>query len=192
MRRLWSRLSGAALVLLFSGFTQHRPSAVQVVEFSDFTCGYCRQFGLQVEPALRREFVATGRVRWTFIATSRAGLTGAEPAARAADCVARQKPQAFPAMRTLLFEKQRDWMPARNREAKLAAYAASLGIPGKSFLDCFRSRAAGERVAADNRRAAQMKVRIRPTFFVNGTRVEGALPLAAFRAVILSALEQQP
>ncbi|HEX6559667.1 MAG TPA: thioredoxin domain-containing protein [Longimicrobiales bacterium] len=179
------------LILLLSGFTQHRAPAVQVVEFSDFSCGYCRQFALEVEPALRREFVTTGRVRWTFIATSRAMLTGAEPAARAADCVAQQKPQAFLAMRALLFERQRDWLPARNREAKLAAYAARQGIPGKPFLTCLRSRAAAQRVAAGNRRAAQMKVRIRPTFFVNGRRVEGALPLAEFRAVILSALEQQ-
>ena len=37
---------------------------VTIYEMSDFQCPYCRRFSLETFPALEREYVATGKVRW--------------------------------------------------------------------------------------------------------------------------------
>jgi protein-disulfide isomerase len=66
-------IAGAARVrTLFDGIAQHgnvlgRPSApVTLVEYADLQCPFCRDFGLQAEPALIKRYVRTGHVKVVF------------------------------------------------------------------------------------------------------------------------------
>src|SRR5207237_8664220 len=40
---------------------------VTVYEMADFQCPACRLFTVTVFPAIEREYIATGKVRWVFI-----------------------------------------------------------------------------------------------------------------------------
>jgi protein-disulfide isomerase len=57
---------------LLDGIAQHgnvlgKPSApVTLVEYADLQCPFCRDFGLQTEPALINRYVRTGRVKVVF------------------------------------------------------------------------------------------------------------------------------
>ena len=44
------------------------PSApVTVYEMSDFQCPYCRRFALETFPAIEKEYITPGKVRWVFV-----------------------------------------------------------------------------------------------------------------------------
>jgi hypothetical protein len=63
---------------------------VRVVEFSDFGCPYCGEFAREVHPALHREYVETGRVRWTYVPVVMGVFRNGGAAALAAECAAEQ------------------------------------------------------------------------------------------------------
>src|SRR5213080_1795268 len=71
------QLLGTALAAVSAGNGQADPLAartkgrrdapVTVYEMSDFQCPYCRDFTLHTLPALEREYVQPGKVRFVFI-----------------------------------------------------------------------------------------------------------------------------
>ena len=40
---------------------------IVVYEMSDFQCPFCRRHAVETFPALEREYIATGKVRWVFV-----------------------------------------------------------------------------------------------------------------------------
>ena len=105
---------------------------------------------------------------------------GALPAAEAARCAGEHG--RFWEYHDLLFVAQ----PAFSK-TDLLGYAARLGLPAESFAACLESGRHREVVRADLVEAQAAGVRGTPTFFVNGKRLVGAQPLAAFRAAIQEA-----
>ncbi len=163
-------------------------AAVTVVEFSDFGCPYCARFALETYPRLAAEFVKTGLVRWRYVPFVMGMFTTGDAAARAAECAAEQGGAAFGRMHDRLFERQDEWKGAGDPAAVLLSIAGQAGLDAPRFTRCVAGGAVGERIRASNRLADQMAVRATPTFFVNGERIEGALPVEQFRAVLLDAL----
>jgi protein-disulfide isomerase len=151
-------------------------AAVTVVEFADFGCRYCARFAAETYPALAAEFVKTGKVRWRYVPFVLGMFPNGDEAARAGTCAAEQGPAAFGRMHDRLFAGQDAW--------------TSTGDAAGAFASCYVSEAAAARVNAANSLAERMAVRSTPTFFVNGSRVEGALPAEQFRTVLLDALDQ--
>jgi protein-disulfide isomerase len=165
-------------------------AAVTVIEFADFGCRYCARFAAETYPALAGEFVRTGKVRWRYVPFVLGMFTNGDEAARAGTCAAEQGPAAFGRMHDRLFADQSAWAGAGDAASAFAALARGEGLDVARFASCFGSAAAAARVSAANSLAERMAVRSTPTFFVNGTRVEGALPAEQFRSVLLDALEQ--
>jgi len=163
-------------------------ATVTVVEFSDFGCPYCGQFERSTFPALRDEFVKTGKVRWRFVPFVLGMFPNGFEAMRASTCVAEQSPDAFWVMHDTLFAQQDVWKASRYPDQLFRSYAVVAGADGDAFTSCFEHGRSAERVTAANALAQRSSVRSTPTFFVNGTMVQGALPLQEFRNVILEAL----
>jgi len=163
---------------------------VTVLEFSDFGCPYSGRFATQTYPSLAREFVRTGKVRWKYVPFAMGMFTNGAAAARAGTCAAEQGTAAFSAMHDALFGSQRAWEAAADPAALFRSYATAAGLDGRRFAACFAADSTGGRIRAANELADHLGVAATPTFFVNGTRVEGALPLAEFRAVLQDALHR--
>ncbi len=158
---------------------------VVVVEFGDFGCSSCGQFARETLPALKGEFVETGRVRWQYVPFLLGGFPNAPEAARAAECAAEQ--DAFWPMHDLLYEHQREWQRARRAAEVFARYAAEADLDLERWRACYQDDGGRDRTRANNRAARELRVRGTPTFFVNGIRVEGALTADQFRMVIARA-----
>jgi len=156
---------------------------VIVYEFSDFGRPFCGMFARGTYPELHRDFVETGKVRWTYVPVT-FGFPGGQEGARAAECAAEQG--KFWAMHDLLFAKQSEWKAERRRERLLPAYAKQAGLDADAFVSCYREDRGSARTALHNRAADALRVRATPSFFINGRLVEGALPAEAFRQLLTS------
>ena len=161
---------------------------LRVLEFSDFGCGYCRQFHMEVFPALEREYIATGKVQWKYVPMI-LGAFGpiAELAAQAGECALEQ--DAFPPMRDRLFIEQPQWKRASDPLAVFEGYARNLELDVPRWTRCVREDWRRDRIASGTAHALRSGVRGTPTFFIVGHgTIPGSLPLDLFRQVLDGAL----
>lgn len=165
------------------GYNRGNPGApIMVVEFADFACSACGQFARDVWPQLQREFIANGRMQWKYVPFNLGMFPNGDVAASAAECAADQA--SFWSMHDLLYEKQREWSRQRNPRTKFEELATQLKLDRAAFARCYEENAAGDRIAKNNDAARQLLVRGTPTFFVNGQRVVGSLPIEEWRKVV--------
>ncbi len=166
------------------GYTMGDPAApVQLVEFSDFGCGYCRKFHEEIWPTLEEEYVETGKVYWKYVPMILGIFPNAEEAAQAGECAAEQG--RFREMQDRLFRDQSVWKNSNQAEADLTAMAEELGLDMPRWSQCVESGMRDDRIASGTRISQQAGVRGTPTFFVIGyAPLPGALPLELFREVL--------
>jgi protein-disulfide isomerase len=166
------------------GRSKGSPSApVTVYEMSDFQCPYCKQFALETFPALQRDYIATGKVRWVFINFP---LTSVHPHASAAAelalCAAKQR--GFWRIHDLLFQYQDTWTPLKEAGPFFVSLADSAGLSKQILLTCLQAPATRNEVRADAEGAARSGASSTPTFYIEGGLLEGAQPLKIFRQVL--------
>lgn len=173
-----------------SGYARgSREATVVVTEFSDFGCHYCAHFARTVLPTLDREFIGPGRVRWQLVPVATASTPHALAAAGAAECASQQGGEW--AMHDRLFATQREWTHFGDPTRHFVDLARADGLDVARFVACLRDPRTAETVERLHQLARQLNVRVAPTFFVNGRRVEGAVPLDAARSVLDVALSSQ-
>ena len=69
-------------------------------------------------------------------------------------------------------------------------YARRLGLDVPRFTECLDAARLQEDVMADQSEGRAAGVRATPTFFVNGQKIEGALPIEEFRDAVRRALRE--
>jgi protein-disulfide isomerase len=156
---------------------------ITVYEMSDFQCPYCREFALEILPALVREYVTTGKIRFVFINFP---LANAHPdallAAEVAMCAATQS--VFWRFHDLAFQHQHDWEAQIDPGPYLEGLADSAGAQPTALARCVRNGTMEAVVNADAAAATRVGVSTTPTFFLEGGLLEGAPPLAVFQQVL--------
>ena len=156
---------------------------VRIVEFSDFGCGYCRQFHLESYPALAEEYMESGKVEWKYVPMILGIFPNAMEAARAGECAGEQG--AFPRMRDMLFERQSEWKRSDEPVPVLEGFASDLDLDMDRFRRCVDEGWQDDRIRAGTQLSQQAGVRGTPTFFVVGyAPIPGAIPLDLFRSAI--------
>jgi protein-disulfide isomerase len=156
-------------------------ATLTVVEFGDFACSACALFHEATWPTIRREFVETGRVLWRHVPFV-LGFDRGKEATRAAECAADQG--AYWEMHDVLFARQDEWTESEELDDTLFGYATEIGLDGGRFEECIDEDYGEERTKRANEAAKDLKVRATPTFFIEGFRVQGALSVEAFRALL--------
>ncbi len=180
------RAQNQGIDLRAAGYDLGDPTApIAIVEFSDFGCQFCGSFARESFPTLREEFIATGKVRWKYIPYVLGIFPNGDRAAIAGECAAEQGEQAFWAMHDLLYQNQREWKSeGGGARALFARYATEIQLDQNRYLACYDANRPATRIAQNARLGQQLGVRATPTFFINGARVEGAIPLDLFRSVL--------
>jgi protein-disulfide isomerase len=156
---------------------------VTVYEMSDFQCPYCRQFAHETFPALERNYINNGKVRWVFINFPLTDIHAhASAAAELALCAAKQK--GFWRMHDLLFQHQDTWAPLKEAGPFFVSLADSAKLSKQALLTCLESPETLQAVKADAEGAARSGASSTPTFYIEGGLMEGAVPLDVFRKVL--------
>ncbi|MGH7335060.1 MAG: DsbA family protein [Candidatus Rokuibacteriota bacterium] len=168
--------------------TLGRPDApVTLVEFSDYQCPFCQRFFLATLPALKRDYIDTGKVRYVFRDYPLDQIhPQARKAAEAAHCAGDQG--KYWEMHDLLFRNQQALaMP------QLGEHARALGLQVSAFDACLASGKYAARVSKGLEDGLAAGIQGTPGFVVGktepgasveGATVRGAQPADVFRRLI--------
>ncbi len=155
---------------------------VTLVEFSDFECPFCKTAQGTVEQLLERY---PGKLRVVFKQLPLPFHRRAEPAARLADLVYREKgADKFWQAVSGLFASA-----PRLDDERLVQLGVELGLKPDEVRAALARPERPERLVKDATLAEDVGANGTPHFFINGKRLSGALPLEAFQAVVDSELE---
>ena len=154
---------------------------VTIIEYASATCPHCANFHIDTFPALKEEFIDTGKVRFVFREFPFDDL------ALAAFMLARCAPEEryFPIV-DVLFEEQKSW--TQDPRGGLLKIARMAGFTEASFNQCLENEEIAEGIIDIRSTGAdQYGVNSTPTFFVNGTMIQGNQPIERFREAIAEA-----
>jgi len=166
-----------------NGYTYGSSNApLNVVEFSDFGCGYCRVFQEQTRPVLLEEYVASGLVRWTYVPFVLGIFPNGDEAAAAGECAGIQG--EFEPMRRRLYQDQAGWKDAADPAAYFTRIAEEEGMDVERFSQCLTDRKAPARVWENVQFGRMAGVQGAPAFLVDGFLVSGAKPIESFRDLL--------
>ena len=166
---------------------QGSPSAkVWMLEVSDFQCPYCKVWHDDVYPQIVREYVETGRVRLAYVHFPLRNHANALVAAEATMCAGAQG--AFWPYHDRLFAAQEALTAASQPRPLLDSLARAQDLDAAAFGQCLDDGVMRPVVLADAERMQQAGVNATPTFFINGTVIAGAQPIASFRRALDAAL----
>jgi len=148
---------------------------VTIIEYASMTCPHCAHFHKTTYPALKSEYIDTGKVRFIFREFPLDQLAAA--AFMLARCGGKER--FFPMIETL-FQQQRTWAVQRPLQP-LMAISKQAGLSETTFNECLKNQQVLDGIEDVRQRAAnKFNVQSTPTFFVNGKQLRGAATLAEF------------
>lgn len=162
------------------GFTVGNPEApVHVVQFSSYTCGYCKNFSDNTEADFIEEFVDPGKVYYRYVNLASSNEKSVN-AAIASYCAAEQN--RFFEYKDFLYTyaNAADGFSAEN----LTQYAASANMDVNQFQTCLEADTYANAYLDDRRYAQSVGVTGTPTFLVNGELYSASDLIPAVRAIL--------
>jgi protein-disulfide isomerase len=160
------------------GLTMGDPNApVKVIEFADFQCPGCGNYWSTIEPDIIKNYVATGKVFYTFAPFSFVGsFVQNNPwdesikSAEAAFCANDQG--KFWDYRDYVFGNQSGENQGHFSREMLIAFAQKLELDKKAFTKCLDSGTHNQDVLDANDYAVSQGISSTPSFMVNGEIVQ--------------------
>jgi protein-disulfide isomerase len=128
-----------------------------MVEFGDYQCGACAQFGQTIFPELKERYIDTGKLRFAYRHMPSPARPFAREAAEAAACAAEQG--RFWAIHEALMVAA-----PRLDAASIAAAADTAAVDRKALDACVASGAGRAALDQDVREALAQRLRSTPTF----------------------------
>lgn len=171
------------------GRTRGNPQApITLVEYSDFTCGFCLKFFRETWPRIRDKYIETGKVRFLYRDFPRALQGPGVDAAIAARCAGDQG--QYWQMHDRLFTNG-----GRFSEAAFQRHAQAIGLDQPLFVTCLEEARHTGPVFQDRSEGVSLGFRGTPGFVLLRTRGEereknppivipGAFPFEVFEEQI--------
>jgi len=165
----------------------NKDAPITIIEYSSMTCGHCAAFHNDTLPGLKEKYIKTGKVKYIVREFPLDQL------ATAAFMLGRCLPKrdAYFDFVDVLYAKQKEWAYAEDRVGSLKKLAKQAGFTDETFQACLDDKKLFAQVlAVKNAGTAEFRIRSTPTFFVNGTRLEGSQPLEEFEKLFKPLLEK--
>ena len=153
-------------------------------EYSSLTCPHCARFHIDALPAIKKEYIDTGKVRIVFHDFPLDNL-----ALGALMIVRCSGPDRNIDFFNMLYDTQADWSRASNPRAALIALARFYGMNGTDVNACLADQTLMNTIVAERTRMSDLHgIQSTPTFMLEGEKIEGALAFDVFKEKIDKAL----
>ena len=165
---------------------------ITLLEYSDFTCHFCKKFFHDTFPKLLSEYIETGKVRFVYRDFPR-GLGSPLRAADAARCAGEQ--EAYWPMHDRLFNSDGQFSPEN-----LNKFATELQLKPAQFSQCVEEHKYFSDIEKDLKDAGSLGIRGTPAFVLFPTNapndpnlilIPGAFPYETFKEEIDKLLNLQ-
>jgi len=164
---------------------------VTVVEFGDFKCPACKAWGERVFPELVKDYVDTGKVKFSYVNVLFHG-DESELGSLAAESVLKQNPNVYWDFHKELFKEQ----PSENHDALWITQDKVLEVANKfKGIDLeklkldLEKQIEKEELNKDSKLVEEFKVELTPSIMVNGTMLEDPFDYEKIKSLIDKALE---
>ena len=176
---------------------------IQIIEFGDFQCPFCKRFHVETEPLLISSYIKTGKVYFTYRSAGNwvsqnigQGSTESQDAALAAYCAADQN--KFWEMHAALFANNYGEDQGSFSSEHLTAIAKNTGLDMNIYQSCYDNDKYVNQVKQDYADTLAAGIQGTPSFVViykvkgvtQRTLIEGAQPFDAFQRIINAILQQ--
>lgn len=160
---------------------------VTIIEFADFQCPFCKRFHDNTFDRLKTKFIDTGIVKFVF---QDYPFLGDESflAAEAGRCA--QDQGKFWEYFDAIYAAQKGENQGDFTEESLTALAKNLQLNDGDFKTCLSTHKHRGEIDSAVRFGADYGVDSTPTFFINGHRYSGALPLYKLEGIINAVQEK--
>ena len=145
---------------------------VTIIEYASMTCSHCATFHNTTYPVLKQRYIDTGKVRYIMREFPLDPLAAA--GFMLARCAGKDK---FYPMIEVLFQKQKEWA-VQQPIPPLTAIAKQAGFTQESFEACLKDQKIYDGLNTVKKRGAEVHgVEATPTFFINGEKKSGDMPI---------------
>lgn len=169
------------LIISEDEFSIGDPNApVKIVEYMATTCGHCAKFHKMSFPQIQKDLINEGKVQftvrqmvWDPVAMAISKLLACGP-----------KENYFNMLKVYM-DTQPQWSKSKNIIGELKKLARMGGLSEEQFGQCLNDKDLHEKLLSVMTSGQdQLNVRSTPTFFVNGERVEGAVPYTTIKNMV--------
>lgn len=166
---------------------------VTLIDFTDYECPFCKKYFEETFSQIKKEYIDTGKIKYVVRDLPLNFHQNAHKEAQAAECAREQGGDE-------IYFKYHDEIFSRTTSNgtglaldQLAEIANDLGLDGSALQSCIDSDKYKKEVDKDLDDASKIGASGTPTFFIgksssngtiNGTKIVGAQPFAAFKTII--------
>lgn len=182
-------MKNIAEILTFSDANRGQGSMkakILMTILADLECSFCQQFFTMTFPKIKKEYIDTGKIRFSFVHFPLAIYRYSRIAAIAAEAAGEQG--KFWEYIQLTYQNQQEW---KENPAKLTEYAQLLGLNMEQFYLFFNNPIHNEKIEKTVQELNKVGLQGTPTFLINNSTIVGAQPFEVFAQVMENELAQK-
>ena len=153
---------------------------VTIIEYASMTCPHCAAFHTGPYPALKKEYIETGKVKFIYrdFPLDRLALA----AAMMARCAPKER---YNAVVDIIFRTQQNWAKVADPAAALSQIGLLSGISQATYKACVSNKEIFDGVMKmRNDGDKEFKVKSTPTIIINGKTFDGHATIERLRVAL--------
>lgn len=158
-----------------------RPDApVTIVQYASMTCPHCRRFQIESFPALKKEYIDTGKVRYVL----RAEFPIGKQSGLATVAMRCAPPAKYFVLYDKLMIQQAQWVSQEVRPDPIFKIAQQVGMTRAQFDSCRENRAMIAQLNGIKERGRTLGIIGTPNFFIQGKLVKSVIGIKEIREMV--------
>ncbi len=161
---------------------------VAMVEYGDFQCPFCKKYLDSVFPAIKSQYIDTGKVKFYF---RHYPFLGQESNDSAEASICAKDQNKFWEYHDILYKNQGRENSGTFAIPNLKKFAVKVGLNSKQFNTCLDKHQHQEELTQLTTDAVSLGVKVTPSTFVNGKLLSGVQTVSVFSSKIEQELKKK-